>query len=184
MNSRSERELGRTGSPDVTSDRQIIDVFLAPGEFFFGDADTRIRTILGSCVAITLWHPVRRIGGMCHYMLPTRGESQPTGLDGRYGDEAIELFGHEVRRNRSRPSEYEVKVFGGGNMFPDKSRYEALAVGLRNISVGLELLQKRGFTVKARHLAGIGHRNIVFEAWTGDVWLKHVAPVATQPGVQ
>ncbi|MBL8511280.1 MAG: chemotaxis protein CheD, partial [Betaproteobacteria bacterium] len=51
----------------------VMDIFLQPGEFYFGDADTRIRTLLGSCVSITMWHPTRRIGGMCHYMLPTRG---------------------------------------------------------------------------------------------------------------
>lgn len=45
-------------------------VTLQPGEFHFGGANTRIQTLLGSCVAITLWHPIRRIGGMCHYMLP------------------------------------------------------------------------------------------------------------------
>jgi chemotaxis protein CheD len=32
-----------------------------------------IRTVLGSCVSITLWHPVKRVGGMCHFLLPTRG---------------------------------------------------------------------------------------------------------------
>ena len=48
------------------------EIFLQPGEFYFGDAATRIRTLLGSCVAITLWHPARMIGGMCHYMLPNR----------------------------------------------------------------------------------------------------------------
>ena len=51
-----------------------IDVFLQPGDFYFGEAGTRIRTLLGSCVAITLWHPILHIGGMCHIMLPERGE--------------------------------------------------------------------------------------------------------------
>ena len=29
----------------------VIDVFLGPGDFYFGDEQTRIRTLLGSCVA-------------------------------------------------------------------------------------------------------------------------------------
>ena len=49
-----------------------LEIFIRPGEFYFGDGNTRIRTILGSCVAVTLWHPERHIGGMCHYMLPRR----------------------------------------------------------------------------------------------------------------
>src|SRR5439155_18563598 len=43
-----------------------LEIFLQPGEWYFGDADTRIRTLLGSCVAITMWHPRRCLGGMCH----------------------------------------------------------------------------------------------------------------------
>jgi len=161
-------------SADVTGERQVIDIFLAPGEFYFGDQDTRIRTVLGSCVAVTLWHPSRLIGGMCHYMLPTRALKRAGELDGRYGDEAIQLFLDQVKRHRSHPGEYEVKLFGGGNMFPEARRLNNLDVGRRNIDMGLQLLQQHRFRLKARHMAGVGHRNVVFEVWSGDVWLKHV----------
>ena len=50
----------------MTHGRNIVDVFLQPGDIHFGGADTRIRTVLGTCVAISLWHPVRQIGGMSH----------------------------------------------------------------------------------------------------------------------
>lgn len=169
-----------TASSDVTSERQVIDIFLAPGEFYFGDQDTRIRTVLGSCVAVTLWHPARLIGGMCHYMLPSRGLKRGSDLDGRYGDEAIQLFLDEVKRHRSHPTEYEAKVFGGGNMFPEARRGRALDVGRRNIELGLQLLQQHRFNLKARHMAGVGHRNVVFEVWSGDVWMKHVESVARE----
>lgn len=169
-----------SASPDVTSDRQVIDIFLAPGEFFFGDQDTRIRTLLGSCVAVTLWHPLRLIGGMCHYMLPTRGLKRGREPDGRYGDEAMELFLDQVKRHGTRPSEYEAKLFGGGNMFPGARRQEALDVGRRNIELALQLLEQHSFRLKARHMAGVGHRNVVFEVWSGDVWLKHVEAVPAQ----
>ena len=67
-----------------------IDVFLQPGDLFVADASYRIRTVLGSCVSITLWHPGSACGGMSHFLLPTRG-NELTGtrhdeLDGRYGD--------------------------------------------------------------------------------------------------
>lgn len=43
--------------------RHAMEVFLLPGELWFDDDETRIRTILGPCVAVTLWHPARKIGG-------------------------------------------------------------------------------------------------------------------------
>ena len=50
------------------------------------------RTLLGSCVSISLWHPRRKIGGMCHYMLPSRGGCEASAPDGRYADEVIALM--------------------------------------------------------------------------------------------
>ena len=164
------------GPADISLQPQVIDIFLQPGDFFFGDEDTRIRTLLGSCIAVTLWHPKRRMGGMCHFMLPTRGANRASELDGRYGDEAIELFMQHLRQHRTPPSDYQVKVFGGGDMFPASNRRGALQVGNRNVEHSLELLRQHGLSVNRKHVAGAGHRNVIFEVWSGDVWLRHVAP--------
>jgi len=47
-------------------------LMLMPGELHFGGEVQSLKTLLGSCVALTLWHPKRRIGGMCHFLLPSR----------------------------------------------------------------------------------------------------------------
>lgn len=153
----------------------VMEIFLQPGEFFFSDRDTRIRTILGSCVAVVLWHPRFLIGGMCHYMLPggrksKRGEE----LDGKYADDAMLLFMQELGKTGTKPKDYIVKMFGGGNQFPGKTHAAAMSVPDRNVEVGHELLAHHGFALKAEHLGGNGHRNVVFDVWTGDVWMKHV----------
>ena len=79
----------------MTRLKDLIDIFLQPGEFFVADADYQLRTMLGSCVSITLWHPASRIGAMSHFLLPKRGsdaEAVSTAeLDARYGDEALRL---------------------------------------------------------------------------------------------
>jgi len=149
------------------------DVILDPGEFCFASAGTRIRTLLGSCVSISMWHPRRRVGGMCHYMIPRRRRSPGTRhqLSGRYADEAIELFLRELARNNTMPHEYQVKMFGGGNQFPDTRR--ALDIPRQNIDIGLELLEHHGFELTATHLGGTGARHILFDLTDGGVWLKH-----------
>lgn len=152
-----------------------IDIFLNPGEVFFGDNTMRIRTVLGSCVAITMWHSQRKMGGMCHYMLPARQRGKCKGLDGRYADEAIMLLLKEVMRHQSDPYDYEVKLFGGGNMFTRVAMSAAarnLNIADRNVIAGQELLQRYGFTVAAEHLGGAGHRNVIFEISSGDVWVR------------
>ena len=109
--------------------RQIVEVFLMPGDFYFGDVDTRIRTILGSCVSITMWHPTRLIGGMCHYMLPSRTAKGSGVHDGRYAEDAMQLFLQEIKSAGTRPCEYSVMLFGAGNMFPSVKRSRAHVAG-------------------------------------------------------
>jgi chemotaxis protein CheD len=155
----------------------LIDIFLQPGEFFVADAEYQMRTMLGSCVSITLWHPFKRVGAMSHFLLPTRGATDRSpGLDARYGDEALELMLAELRQMGVAPSQCQGKVFGGGNMFPDHFRSGVMNVGQRNGEAALELLNHHGVPIVSESLFGIGHRQIIFDVRNGDVWCHQVAP--------
>jgi chemotaxis protein CheD len=159
----------------------IIDIFLGQGEIYFGGSDTRIRTVLGSCVAITMWHPQQRLGGMCHYMLPTRRTHSEHALDGKYADEALELMLQEIRRSRTRVEDYQVKLFGGGAMLQAGSAYVQSGqrlIGDENVQAGRDLLQRHGMRIEAEHLGGLGHHTLLFEVWSGDVWVKQAPPLA------
>ncbi|MHB1654956.1 MAG: chemotaxis protein CheD [Burkholderiales bacterium] len=167
----------------------IKEIVLLPGEFHFGDANTRIRTLLGSCVSITLWHPEKLIGGMCHYMLPFREGSLSRELDGRYADEAMQMFMHEIKASGTHPSEYRVKAFGGGNMFPYLKKKNAQKCGIhtnreeirscrdvscKNAHIAKSVVAAHGLTLAAEDLGGDGHRNVIFDIRSGHVWVRQV----------
>ncbi len=159
----------------MLSSNDFIEIFLQPGEFYFGDRNTRIRTLLGSCIAITFWHPKASVGGMCHYLLPSRtGDTGIPQLDGRYGDEALMWLIREAVARSTAPGEYEIKVFGGGNMFPKSSQAARSEVGKRNIEQAFALLNNYRLPVAAKHVGGHGHRNLIFDVWSGHVWMKFV----------
>jgi chemotaxis protein CheD len=159
----------------VTHPESVLEVTLRPGDFHFGDQATRIRTLLGSCVAITLWHPQFLIGGMCHYLLPEYGQTAKEGLpDGRYADEALQLFMREIRNAGTHPCEYTVKMFGGGNQFAKSGITMNQNIPEKNIKTGQQLLLKHGFKLSSFHLGGNGHRNVIFDIWNGYVWVQHV----------
>ena len=153
---------------------QILEIYLHPGEFYFGDRDTRIRTLLGSCVAITAWHPRRKIGGMCHYLLPTRGSAAANELEGRYADEAVEMFRREMEAAGTACCEYEIKLFGGGDQFPDVERSIEKTVAERNLEAGRALVARNGFKIIKEDLGGTGYRNLIFDIDSGDVWVRRV----------
>lgn len=143
---------------------------LAPGEFYFGHQGEQVKTLLGSCIAITLWHPKRKVGGMCHYLLPSSGKPCQDNLDGRYADQAMELFMRALKRTATRPREYEVKLFGGGNMFPGAASRSD--VGERNIEAAYSLLKVNGFPKPQSHVGESGHRTVILDLASGETWLR------------
>lgn len=155
----------------------IIEIFLQPGELYFGDRHTRIRTLLGSCVSLVCWHPKLLIGGMCHFMLPTRPQAPTAELDGRYGDEAIELMLREARIHGISPTEFRIQLFGGGNMFPAIGREKDNQVGRKNVDAARQLLLAHGLTCSGAHVEGFGHRNLIFDLWSGQIAIRHISPI-------
>ncbi|HRK39913.1 MAG TPA: chemotaxis protein CheD [Burkholderiaceae bacterium] len=154
----------------------LMDIFLMPGEWFVADAAYQIRTVLGSCVSITLWHPRVRMGGMCHFLLPTRGAASPVSaeLDGHYGDEALALMCRDLRANGVEPRQCEAKIFGGGHMFPGQMKVDGTHVGRRNGEAARALLAEQGIAVVTESLFGVGHRQVIFDVSKGDVWVRQV----------
>ncbi|WP_209005499.1 hypothetical protein [Steroidobacter agaridevorans] len=157
----------------------MSEVVLKIGQFYFGGGRTKIRTLLGSCVSITMWHPRLKIGGMCHYMLPQRGAggTASSAAEGNYADEVMQMFLGEIRHAGTRPRDYIVKLFGGGCMFADSS--ELREVSGRNVSAGRTLLARHGFSISAENTGGSGSRVLVFELWSGDVWIRRGLALAT-----
>lgn len=176
------------------SDATPLDVFLPSGQFHFGGGNVRVLTLLGTCVAISIWHPVRRIGGMCHFLLPARrptvavNESMP----GLFAEDVLGLFADALRATKTLPHEYIVKVAGGGNMFPDQltpaacrdggcldaQRSRCPSIGCKNIEAARMLLGAAGFAIASENVGGHGSRQVIFELWSGEVWVRRGAAMS------
>lgn len=170
------------------------DRFLAIGEFFFGSGNLRITTVLGTCVSITLWHPIRRLGGICHYLLPARGDSiyARNAPIGTYAEDVVRLYADALHQFETTADEYVVKMFGGGHMFPaqivdvqcrnqpcsDAARRLCANVGCRNVSAGRRLLGEAGFAIAKEDVGGHGSRHLLFELGSGDVWVRRGGAMA------
>jgi chemotaxis protein CheD len=143
------------------------EIFLNPGELGCGGEGQVFGTLLGSCVALTLWHPQRRLGCICHYILPFAG---PLGRpDGRYASTAFGMMKHELARNGIALADCEAKLFGGGRMFDGS---EVQDVGARNIDAGYRLLAAEGMLPVAANVGDRGYRRLYFDVASGDVWVK------------
>lgn len=82
---------------------------IGPGDWAI-EAARPIATLLGSCVAVCLWDPQAKIGGMNHFMLPSRSPGRVTTdfdvlLCGDFAMEALmnAMLGRGARRGGCRP---------------------------------------------------------------------------------
>ena len=156
------------------------EVVLGPGDWWVGDAQYRVRTLLGSCVAVVLWHPTRRIGGMCHVVLPARVVRSTGGLSGRYADEALELLADALGDRGTQPREYRTGLYGGSRMLAGLARASAsdpkcTDVACRNLDTVRKLLGTWGFRLAEEDSGGTRYRTLRFDVWSGELQVQHGA---------
>lgn len=149
------------------------EIFLHPGQYFFGDHRHLVKTLLGSCVSVTMWHRARRLGGMCHLMLPERiSAGMIKKLDGRYGHEAVLWLFQEITRHDTNPYDYEVNMYGGGRMFQRSVVGDTLDVGSRNVHYLTKLMKELGFRFSVQDVGAFGSRNLSFDISTGKIAIQ------------
>ncbi|MEZ5756503.1 MAG: chemotaxis protein CheD [Paracoccaceae bacterium] len=115
--------------------------------------DLVMTTVLGSCVAACLHDPVRRIGGMNHFLLP----DMPGAHDIRFASAAMEQLVNSLLKQGGRRDRLMAKLFGGARMIaglPD--------IGQRNGEAALAFLQGEGIPVSAQSLGGSHARRVRF----------------------
>jgi len=158
------------------SDLQF-SVFLHPGEYAIATEPCTIRTLLGSCVAVTLWHPVHKVGTMSHCMLPGGDTNDIAGTrgvpSGKYCDQVIGLMLDALKNQQIDPTECQAKIFGGGSMYPQAFPIDLNNIGKKNGQMARRVLAENGVTIVAESVFGFGHRHVSFDLSTGEVWVRH-----------
>ena len=138
---------------------------------YLGHQAASVRTLLGSCVAITLWHATRRIGGMCHFLLPQRKRRPEDALDGRYGDEALEAMVATLKKLGTQPGEYVAHLYGGADTLSGTSGVR-FNIGERNIEAGWSLIDRYGFSLDGVDVGEDIPRTVSQQLDTGEVTMR------------
>ena len=71
-------------------------------------------------------------------------------------------------------------------MFPHLAKAKTNLIGERNVLVTHHLLTSLGVSITAQHVGGTGHRNIIFDVWSGDVWVQYqpIIPTVAYPATR
>jgi chemotaxis protein CheD len=152
-------------------DFRLEAVKVLPGQYHAGTGPVGMSTVLGSCVSTCLWDPLRRIGGMNHFMLPGDNgtAASPVAKSARFGVYAMELLINEMLKIGADRRRLVAKVFGGGRVLRG---FGTLDVGRRNCEFVLEFLKVEGVPVLAQDLLDNYPRKVHFSPESGKVLVK------------
>jgi chemotaxis protein CheD len=154
-------------------------VYLKPGEMFFSEEPTVVITVLGSCLSVTMFSRRRKMGGICHGLLPQcNGDKECHGecIEGyKYVDCSIKKMVKIFDHHKVKRSDIEVKCFGGADMFSRQiERPGIVSIGKQNIMTAEKILKSEGLRSHAQDLGGLQGRKIFFYTHTGEVLLKRL----------
>lgn len=144
--------------------------YLKQGELAIVSGDTKVFTILGSCVAVVLWDEGSKIGGVNHYLLPNWPlKGTP---DVRYGDVAITELHDKTILSGAVKRRLVAKIYGGASML--KFDNPSFNIGQRNIDIAKMKLKELNITVIEEITGGNLGRKILFDPQTGLVKLDYI----------
>jgi len=156
--------------------KDINCINLQPGEVYFSQPlkdDTRIKlkTILGSCVAITIWHTESKTAGMCHYLLAQEAcKTKATHViqKYRYGEDALEYLLRKMALLHPL-DEYDLALFGGSNMYPSLTQP---SIGETNVKFAQAWAKRNKLTFNQQDILGNNGRSLVLSLSTGAISIK------------
>ena len=114
---------------------------------------------LGSCIAVALYDPFARIGGLLHYQLPTstldpqRAKSNPM----MFADTGVALLLEQLAALGADWKRLRVKLAGAAQIMDPNGTFN---IGRRNHAAIRKVLWQNGLLIDAEDIGGILPRNV------------------------
>lgn len=138
------------------------------GQLIVVDESAVISTVLGSCVSICLFCPVKGVGAMIHYALPYQFDHNLDEDPLRYGDQAIPIMLSEIKKLTGH-TPLKAKIIGGANCLVRASGGGVNNIGEQNIQMARDLLKAAHIEVVGEHVGGEYGRKVYFYTADGRV---------------
>ena len=130
---------------------------------------------LGSCLGITIYDSIKKIGAMAHPMLPDIDKAKIKSSPLRFVNSVIDKMIEGLQKQGCLKRNLVAKLFGGAHMFSFISQDSVLNVGERNIDIAKLVLQKHGIKIAAEELRGSIGRTIELHLENGKVYIKTIS---------
>jgi len=161
------------------SDKKVIDVEMA--QMAVAGSDTILKTSgVGSCIVITIYDSISKVGGMAHAMLASAkskthfGDTVATAreginegnLDAKYADQAVEKLVAELEKLGGKKQNFKAKLIGGARMFKLLSG-DKFGIGYQNTESAKHKLEELGIFIESEDTGGTIGRSVEFNLENG-----------------
>ena len=129
---------------------------------------------LGSCIGLTLYDPVTKIGGMVHYMLPDSTQMRNNSNIAKFADTGIDELLKQVLRAGANRTRLVAKIAGGAKMFSVSGSSNVSNIGERNALAAKAKLRQLRIRLIAEDTGLNYGRTVELHCETGDFYIKAI----------
>jgi chemotaxis protein CheD len=139
-----------------------------------GQEGQMITYALGSCLGVTVFDPVARVGGMLHAMLPLSSiDSEKAAANpSMFVDSGLTQLLVDFYKLGGQKSRMTVVAAGGACMGNGQSD-DFFQIGSRNVIVVKKMLWKNSILLNAQEFGGNESRSMIMDMQDGRVWLRN-----------
>jgi len=133
--------------------------------------DVIITYALGSCIGITVYDPVAKVGGLLHYMLPDSmlDEQKAREKPAMFADTGIPLLFKSCYAMGAEKKRMIVNAVGGASILDDANFFR---IGQKNIMAMRKIFWKNNVMIKAEDTGANYNRTVRLEMRMGKVFVR------------
>jgi chemotaxis protein CheD len=126
---------------------------------------------LGSCIGVSLWDPIVKVGGLLHFMLPDsnisleKARSNPA----MFCDTGVPELLRAAYELGAVPQRVVLRVAGGAQLFQEHATFE---IGRRNYLALRQVLARSGLAIRAEDIGGTVSRTMKLDVGTGRLTIR------------
>jgi chemotaxis protein CheD len=137
--------------------------------------DVLVTVGLGSCVAIMLYDPAVRVGGLAHILLPSPALARKDANPAKFPQTAVPLLVELMAAQGASVRRMIARLAGGASMFASLAPSGTIQMGERNLVASRQVLNQTGIALVGQAVGGDYGRTVRLRVADGQVEVSSVS---------
>ena len=137
--------------------------------------DVLMTVGLGSCVAIMLYDPTAKVGGLAHILLPSPALARRDANAAKFPQTAVPLLIELMAAQGASVRRMIARLAGGASMFASLAPSGTIQMGERNVVASRQVLNQIGIALVGQAVGGDYGRTVRLRMEDGQVEVSSVA---------